>query len=443
MSRTSFGSHWLLILIAFVALATIAAACGGSDDDDAAELSTVASEQSSDDEAEQSTADDQAAEQSEDAQGAPPPEQAEAQSEAEAEEDADAQADSVAEQAADEEQAEEQAEAEAEAEEASAQAPASAGDDDGDGDGGDDDGGDGGLDYADDGAVSSALALGDFGLVEDFRLAGRLTLDITPNTPDGDLALLQAFSDVTIDGAFVAPGDFELSIRLGDGSALPPIGLISVDDRVFANVGFGWEEQEGGAGALLEGFDLSGLGLDPSGLDLEGLAAGDLPFLPDDFSFDGWDDGGVDSIGTSEAARSYMIEESDLETFVERLLGTSIAGLQDDAEGALDLSALADASVSGARVMVWVDEETGTLAKVVFELLDLELTNIDDEGSDVSIGSFTLDMEILPAFGLPTQLLVELNGVEMSGPDGFSGRIGFEFFTTAVNQGGIVIEPPV
>jgi hypothetical protein len=441
VSRTSFRSHWLFILIALVALATIAAACGGSDDDDAPEPSTAASEQSSDDEAEQSDAPAQAAEQSDEAQGGPAAEQAEPQSQAE--EDGAAQAEGAAEQAAAEEQAQEQAAAEAE-EQAAAEAEV---EEDADADAqaqaaeGDDDGGDGG-DGAD-GAVSSALALGDFALVEDFRLEARLTLDITPNTPDGDLALLEAFSDVSIDGAFVGPGDFEVSVRVGDGSALPPIGLISVGDRLFANLGFGWEEQAGGAGGLLEGFDLSALGVDPSGLDLEGLAAGELPFLPDEFSFDGWDDLGVESIRTSDAARSYMIEESDLETFIDRLLGTSIAGLQEEAEGALDLSAFADASVSVARVILWVDEETGTVAKVVFELLGLELTNIDDEGSDVSIGGLRLEMDILPAFGLPAELSLFLEEIELTGPDGFSGQVIFSVSTSDVNQGGIVIEPPV
>ena len=453
------------LLVALVAFAVIAAACSSSDDEPAVD--------SSDDQA-ATTAETQT------------PAEADPEAQAQANDDEEAPGQSAPEASGDNGDDSDASEAESnEADSSEGGASdgatsdsdgASAGDDDaGDGDAADDDGGMSGGDDDSDGDDSSGddglgdddgseattstvstLALGDLAAIEDLRFDGVIVLDILPNTPDGDLDLT-AFGDIAIEGGFVAPADFEVAIRLGDGSAgFGPIGIVSLGDTLYTNLGFGWDAQEGGAGGLLDSFgglvDPSALGIDPDAIDVEGVEEGGLEGLgdlvPEDFNFDEWDDDGTENLEFGPAQR-YSITSDSLEDFVQRLLGDTLETLTEaadaDEDALLDLSAVEDldAEVEQAQIVVWIDEATGTLAAASLEIRDLVITDFDGDGNGLTIASVTMQIDVNPEFGLPTVILLEAEDLVIEGPDGAAGNLRLEFRTFDVNAGTAVIEAPI
>lgn len=375
------------LLAVLAALAVVVAACNGSDDDSSDQSETTAqTQQQSEDEDAQAQSDDE-----------PSQPQEREQAEARADEQAQAQA----------EEAEEQ---------------------------------------ADDGAGPAVVAtLGDLPQVLDLRFEGAITLDLTPNTPGGDLDLVTAFSDIVLDGAFAAPGDFELAIRLDAAAGFPPLGIASVGGTLYTNLGFGWEQQEGGVGGLLELFDLSVLGLAPGAVDVEGVEdieglEGIQGLLPSDFSLDAWDDEGVEDLDFGPA-RHYKVEEDSLEQFIVRVAGDALG----EGGGLLDLSMLEDleAEVGLARIDVWLDEATGALAAFGLRIEGLSVANFDDEGTTLTAGRVTVLIEMQPELGLPVQLASDVEDLELLGPDGLTGDIRITFQTSDVNAGTVQIEPPV
>jgi len=306
---------------------------------------------------------------------------------------------------------------------------------------------------AGDGAVAASggsLQLGDLGGVEDLRFEGTLVLDVVPNVEGGDLDL-SAFGDVVLEGAFAAPADFEVSIRLGAGSAFPPLGIVSVGDTLYTNLGFGWEAQEGGAGGLLDLFgglvDTSAFGLDADALDVDEVQEGGLEgiggLLPEDFSLDSWGDEGIENLATGPARR-FTIESDELDDFIQRLAGDALEAISEDDSG-LDLSAIEDfeGTVDSARVSIWIDEATGTFAALSLEIANLAVADIDDEGNGLSIGLTRLEIVVDPAFGLPMEITIVADDLDVAGPDGLSGSIRFDFRVFDLNAGTDSIEAPI
>ena len=429
MSLTHIPARFRFLLVALVAFAVIAAACSSSDDDatdaDAADPGATAAQT-------EEPADAPAPAPAEGYAAPAAAEREQAQSLAQSQAQTEAQADSEPE--ATEVQVETPTQDEPSEEEAVAE-------------------GAGGTD-ADDGsdvapAAAGNVGLGDLSAIQDLRFDGVIVLNLTPNAEGGDLELLAAFSDVTLEGGFIAPGDVELSIRLGDDAGFPPLGIISLGDTLYTNLGFGWEAQEGGAGGLLDLVDLSAFGVDPGAIDVEGVEdagglAGVSGLLPDDFSLDGWDVGGTEDRGFGLATR-YSITTTSLEEFVERLLGGVTPADLAGEDSVLDLSALddVDASADGAEIVIWIDEATGTLAAMTLDLSNVAIADFDDEGNALTIGLTSVQIELNPAFGLPVEILVVIDDLVIEGPDGASGNVRIEFRTFDLNAGSAEIEAPI
>ena len=296
--------------------------------------------------------------------------------------------------------------------------------------------GDGGL---------SDLQLGDLAAVEDLTFEGALRLDITQNTPS-EADPLAGLGEVVLSGAFSAPMDFEVAIRLGEGAGFPPLGFVSVGDVFYVNAGFGWQEQPGGAAGLLGGFvDPEALGVDPDALDLEGIQAGGLEGLEDTLSglFEGLLDA-FEETGTEEtpfgSATRYSLEGDNLRDFVEQLAAAAGDLLGEGAD--LDLSEF-EGSSDRAAVEVLIDNATGTLVGLRAEIENLVIPDFDEEGNSLSLGELNFEVTINPEFGLPTSLILEVLDLNAEGPDGFSGDITFDFSVEDLNAGATNIQAPI
>ena len=276
-----------------------------------------------------------------------------------------------------------------------------------------------------------------------------MSLDLTASAAGDDADLLGALSEVTLDGGFVAPGDFELTVRLGEDAAFPPIGIISLGDTLYTNLGFGWQAQEGGAGGLLDLFggliDPSALGVDPDALDAEALddigGLGGLGgLLPEDLSLEDWDEGGSEDLAFGPAMR-YTIETASLAELLERLLGDSTA-LEDAPLGLSALEGL-EGSADGAVITIWIDEATSTLAAMSLVIENLAIEDFDGEGNALAIGLVEVRIEVNPEFGLPVELVVNVEDLAIEGPDGGTGDIRIEFSIFDINEGVAEIEAPI
>ena len=276
------------------------------------------------------------------------------------------------------------------------------------------------------------LQLGDLAAVEDLTFEGALRLDIRPNVP-GEDDPFTGLGEIVISGAFSAPSDFEAAIRLGRGA--PPLGIISVDDTLYVNAGFGWQEQPGRAAGLLGGFvDLEGLGVDPDALDLEEALSGLFEGLLDAF-----DETGTEATPFG-SARRYSLEGDSLHDFVEQLAVAADDLLGEEAD--LDLTQFAGSS-DRAAIEVLIDDATGTLVGLWAEIENLVIPNFDEDGNSLSFGELRFAMTINPEFGIPTSVILDVLDFNAEGPDGFSGDVTFDFSVEDINAGAMDIQPPI
>ena len=303
--------------------------------------------------------------------------------------------------------------------------------------------------------------LGDYAPVDDFRFQAVVTLDITPNTSGGDTEMLMAIGDITVEGAYLASGDHEIAITLGDSAFLPPMGIVSIGDTVYTNLGFGWESAQGSTGALVDGIagDLLGIGGLVGGLDLQGLiAGGDLGILLTLLPYETWEDGGSETLD-SGPARIYSTQHDDLAGFFESFAGALLGGLA----GGMDGGALPDNGAAPAEdvvaippellaelgelesveIRLWIDEATGIVARLDLAIAGLLLRGFGGPGADLSIGALSIVLDTSPEFGLVTSLVLDLQGLDIPGPDGMSGGVAITLEVTDVNSGAVVIEPPI
>ena len=129
------------------------------------------------------------------------------------------------------------------------------------------------------------------------RFEAVIKLDIAPNGDGGDAEFLALFSDIAVEGAYLASGDHEISIKLGESGFLPAMGIVGIGDTLYTNLGFGWEMSEGSTGALVEGLGADLLGLDLGGLDLGGLlTGGDIGVLLSLLPFEAWEERGAEDL---------------------------------------------------------------------------------------------------------------------------------------------------
>ncbi len=303
--------------------------------------------------------------------------------------------------------------------------------------------------------------LGDFAPVDDFRFRAVITLDIEPNASGGDTEILTAFEDITIEGAYLASGDHEIAISLGDSAFLPPMGIVSIGDTLYTNLGFGWESAQGSTGALVDGLagDLLGIGGLVGGLDLQGLiAGGDLGILLTLLPYETWEDGGAETLD-SGSARIYSTRHDDLAGFFESFAGALLGGIAGGiAGGALPDNGAAPAGdavaippellaalgeLESVEIRLWIDEATGIVARLDLAIDGLLLRGFGGPGADLSIGALSIVFDTSPEFGLLTSLVLDLQGLDIPGPEGMSGGFGITLEVTDVNSGDVVIEPPI
>ena len=491
MPRNLIRSHLLIILcIALLAVASVMVACSGDDDAPKPPAPPAAAEQSADaDDADDADADDEGAAEPEQraVTQAEADEQAQAQAADQAADQADEDAaeqaeDAAAEQVAEEETAEEQAVEEQAVEQAEEQAveqaeeqaveqaeeqaaeqaeeqaaPEPADEEDTPADATEEEVADETMD--DEPLITGPL--GDYAPVDDFRFQAVVKLDVTPNTSGGDTEMLMAIGDITVEGAYLASGDHEIAIRLGDSAFLPPMGIVSIGDTVYTNLGFGWESAQGSTGALVDGIagDLLGVGGLVGGLDLQGLiAGGDLAILMTLLPYESWDDGGAETLD-SGPARIYSTRHDDLAGFFDSIGDALLGGLAFGMDGgppaenggppaengaAIPPELLAEfADLDSIELTLWIDEATGIVARLDLAIAGLVLKGFAGPGADLSIGALSIVLDTSPEFGLLTSLVLDLQGLDMPGPEGMSGSVAITLEVTDVNSGEVVIEPPI
>ena len=489
MPRNLIRSHLLILCIALLAAASVMVACSGDDDAPEPPVPPAAAEQSADADDADADADDEGAAEPEQRAVAEDEadEQAQAQAADQAEEDAAERAEEdAAEQVAEEDTAEEQAVEEQAAEQAEEQAteqaeeqaaeeaeePAEEDTPDEPAEEVEEPAEEVEEDTPD--AVEEEVAdevkddeplitgpLGDYAPVDDFRFQAVVTLDITPNTSGGDTEMLMAFGDITIEGAYLASGDHEIAIKLGDSAFLPPMGIVSIGDTVYTNLGFGWESAQGSTGALVDGIagDLLGIGGLVGGLDLQGLiAGGDLGILLTLLPYETWEDGGAETLD-SGPARIYSTRHDDLAGFFESFAGALLGGIAGGVDGgalpdngaALPADAMAIppellaelGELESVDIRLWIDEATGIVARLDLAIDGLVLKGFGGPGADLSIGALSIVLDTSPEFGLVTSLVLDLQGLDIPGPEGMSGGVAITLEVTDVNSGEVVIEPPI
>ena len=424
-----------------------------------------AAEQAEDDAAEQvaedAAAEEQAVEQADEEDAAEQAtEQAEEQAAEQAEEQAaeQAAAAAAAEQAAEEEeQAAEQAEEQAEEQAAPEPADPEADEEDTPDDAAEEEVAD---EVKDDEPLITG-PLGDYAPVDDFRFKAVVKLDVTPNTSGGETEMLMAIGDITVEGAYLASGDHEIAISLGDSAFLPPMGIVSIGDTVYTNLGFGWESAQGSTGALVDGIagDLLGVGGLVGGLDLQGLVAGgDLGILLTLLPYETWDDGGSEPLD-SGPARIYSTQHDDLAGFFGSIGDALLGGLAGGLDGgppaenggapaqngvAIPPEMLAElGELDSIELTLWIDEATGIVTRLDLAIAGLVLKGFAGPGADLSIGALSLVLDTSPEFGVITSLVIAIDGLDMPGPEGMSGSVAVTLEVTDVNSGEVVIEPPI
>jgi hypothetical protein len=475
MPRISLISrpHLLIVCIALL-VATAAVACGGDDVDEPEPPASPAAGQAAEGPSPDDDATGDAGEQSaraEPEQRAVAEEQAEEQADdraedqaaaeeavAEAEEDeaAEEAVEQAAEQAAeqtDEQPAEQPAEQAAEQaeEQAEAQAAEPAGEEPAEEveeavEDVEDDAPDAAVDdeIADDGDDDAPLVGGpivEYARVEDVRFQAVIAFDMEPSGGGDDLALLTAFGDITVEGVYLASGDHEISIKLGESAFLPPMGIVSIGDTLYTNLGFGWEASQGSTGALVEGLSGDLLGFDLGGLDLEGLlTGGDIGIVLSGLPYESWDDRGGDTLDAGPA-RVYALQTDSLGALFASL-GDDLSG--DEAGLAIGLGMLSEfATLDSLEITLWIDEATGAAARLALAIAGLSLKGFAGPDADLRVGSLALDLDASPEFGLLTNLRLAVEGLDIPGPEGLSGDLVITLDVTDVNAGDVVIEPPI
>ncbi len=296
--------------------------------------------------------------------------------------------------------------------------------------------------------------LGDYAPVDDFRFQAVVKLDLTPSTSGGATELLALFDDITVDGVYLASGDHEIAIKLGDSVFLPPMGIVSIGDTLYTNLGFGWESAQGSTGALVDGIagDLLDVGGLVGGLDLQGLiGGGDLPILLSLLPYQTWEDGGTETLD-SGPARIYSTRDAGFADLLAIIVGGLVVGISEGAgEGApaedgavIPPEMLAElADLDSIELTLWIDEATGIVARLDLAIAGLVLKGFAGPGADLSIGALSIVLDTSPEFGLLSSLVLDLQGLDMPGPDGMTGSVAITLEVTDVNSGEVVIEPPI
>ncbi len=347
-----------------------------------------------------------------------------------------AQAEAAAEQAA--EQADEQA-AEQAAEQAEERTVAEAGEPAGDS------GDAAGDEAADDAEPPIADPLVEYAPVEGVRFQAVINLDVAPNDGGGDADFLALFSDVTVEGAYLASGDHEISITLGESGLLPPMGIVSIGDTLYTNLGFGWEASEGSTGALVEGLGADLLGLNLGGLDLRGLlAGGDIGGLLSALPYAVWEERGAEPLD-SGPARVYALQTDSLGALFE-ILGTGFLGGLFGGGDVIDPESLAEsAGLDSLELTLWVDEASGAAVRLDVAMRGLRLEGFGGSGPGLGLGvaALALRLDASPRFGLLTNLRLAVDALDIPGPGGMSGSVVITLEVTDVNSGDVVIEPPI
>ena len=153
------------------------------------------------------------------------------------------------------------------------------------------------------------------------------------------------------------------------------MGIVSIGDTVYTNLGFGWESAQGSTGALVDGIagDLLGVGGLVGGLDLQGLiAGGDLAILMTLLPYETWDDGGTETLD-SGPARIYSTRHDDLAGFFGSVGDALLGGLTGGAGGAapaengaaIPPELLAElGEVESIELTLWIDEASGIVARL-------------------------------------------------------------------------------
>ena len=95
------------------------------------------------------------------------------------------------------------------------------------------------------------------------------------------------------------------------------------------------------------------------------------------------------------------------------------------------------------ELTLWIDEATGIVARLDLAIAGLVLKEFAGPGADLSIGALSLVLDTSPEFGLLTGLVLDLQGLDMPGPDGMTGAVAITLEVTDVNSGEVVIEPPI
>ena len=303
--------------------------------------------------------------------------------------------------------------------------------------------------------------LGDYAPVDDFRFKAVVKLDVTPNTSGGETEMLMAIGDITVEGAYLASGDHEIAISLGESAFSQTIGIVSIGNTVYTNLGFGWESAQGSTGALVDGIagDLLGVGGLVGGLDLQGLVAGgDLGILLTLLPYETWDDGGSETLD-SGPARIYSTQHDDLAGFFGSIGDALLGGLAGGLDGgppaenggapaqngvAIPPEMLAElGELDSIELTLWIDEATGIVTRLDLAIAGLVLKGFAGPGADLSIGALSLVLDTSPEFGVITSLVIAIDGLDVPGPEGMSGSVAVTLEVTDVNSGEVVIEPPI
>ena len=276
------------------------------------------------------------------------------------------------------------------------------------------------------------------------RFEAVIKLDIAPNEAGGDAEFLALFSDITVEGVYLASGDHEISIKLGESGFLPAMGIVGIGDTLYTNLGFGWEMSEGSTGALVEGLGTDLLGLDLGGLDLEGLLTGDdigvlLSLLP----YEAWEDRGTEDLDAGPA-RIYTLRTDSLADFFLSL-GEAAGEVDPDEDiDDLGLEIFSEfATLDSMELTLWIDEATGTAARLALTIDGLSLKEFAGPDADLRVGALALQLDISPQFGLLTSLRLAVEGLDIPGPGGMSGSAAITLDVTDINAGDVVIEPPI
>lgn len=279
--------------------------------------------------------------------------------------------------------------------------------------------------------------------VEDVRFEAVIKLDIAPNEAGGDADFLALFSDIAVEGVYLASGDHEISIRLGESSFLPPMGIVGIGDTLYTNLGFGWEVSEGSTGALVEGLGADLLGLDLAGLDLGGLlTGGDIGVLLSILPYEAWEDRGAEDLDGGPARIYTLRTDSLADLFLS--LGEAVGEVDPGGDvDDLGLDIFSEfATIDSLEITLWIDEATGAAARLALAIEGLSLSGFAGPDGDLRVGALALQLDVSPEFGLLTSLRLAVEGLDIPGPQGMSGSIAITLDVTEINAGDVVIEPP-